>query len=178
MKKLSLLGLALVFAMGAAFAAPVDVNQAKSLGMKYVQHSLGKRSADLTLAYTKTCESGVNALYVFNFDNGYVIVAADDRAFPILGYCDDAMFNPDNLPEGLRYYLGHYARQIQYAIDENLAVDPEVAEQWYLLDKEGVMKRTRSNRAVSPLLATTWDQDYPYNFYAPTSTSYWAPGGH
>ena len=177
MKKLSLLGLAMVFAMGAAFAAPIHLDRAKNLGMKYVQHSLGIKSADLTLAYTKTCESGMDALYVFNFDHGYVIVAADDRAYPILGYCNDAEFNPDNMPEGLRYYLGHYARQIQYAIDENLPVDPEVAEQWYLLDKEGIIMRTRSNHAVEPLLQTTWDQGYPYNYYAPGCNNYWT-GNH
>lgn len=173
MKKLSLLGLALVFAMGSAFAAPVDVNQAKSLGLKYVQQTLGVKSADLSLAYTQTCVSGVDALYVFNHDNGYVVVAADDHAHPILGYGLDAPFDANNIPEGLRYYLGYYARQIQYAIDENLAVEPEVAEQWYLLDKEGVITRTRSNKAVAPLLATTWNQDWPYNFYAPACQSYW-----
>lgn len=177
MKKLLLIGLALVIAMGTAFAAPVHLDRAQNLGMKYVQHSLGIKSADLTLAYTKTSDSGVDALYVFNFGQGYVIVAADDRAFPILGYCDDAEFNPDNMPEGLRYYLGHYARQIQYAIDENLPVDPEVAEQWYLLDKEGVVMRTRSNHAVEPLLQTTWDQGYPYNYYAPGCNNYWT-GNH
>ena len=163
----------MVFAMGAAIAAPVDANRAKSLGQKYVQNTLGKRSADLTLVYTETCASGVDALYVFNFDNGYIIVAADDRAYPILGYCDDGVFDVDNVPEGLRYYLGHYARQIQFAIDEKLTVDPEVAEQWYLLDKEGVIMRTRSNRAVAPLLTTTWNQDYPYNYYAPACNNYW-----
>ena len=173
MKKLSLLGLTLAFAMAMAFAAPVSVNQAKSLGLKYVQQTLGVKSAELSLAYTETCDSGVDALYVFNYDNGYVIVAADDRAHPILGYCYDAQFDADNVPEGLRYYLGHYARQIQYAIEENLPIEPEVAEQWYLLDKEGVVMRTRSNRAVAPLLTTTWDQDWPYNYYAPTCSNYW-----
>ena len=159
--------------IGAAFAAPVDVNRAKSLGQKYVQQTLGIKSADLSLAYTKTCDSGVDALYVFNYDNGYVVVAADDHAHPILGYGLDAAFDANNIPEGLRYYLGHYARQIQYALDENLAVEPEVAEQWYLLDKEGVITRTRSNKAVTPLLSTTWNQDWPYNYYAPACQSYW-----
>ena len=177
MKRLSLLGLVLVVAMASAIAAPVDVNQAKSLGLKYVQHTLGMKSAELSLVYTETCASGVDALYVFNYDHGYVVVAADDRAHPILGYCDDAAFDVNNIPEGLRYYLGYYARQIQYAIDENLAVEPEVAEQWYLLDKEGVIMKTRSNRAVAPLISTVWDQGTPYNMYAPTSTSWMAPGG-
>ncbi len=173
MKKLSLLSLAMILFMGAAFAAPVDVNRAKSLGLKYVQNTLEVKTTELTLAYTETCDSGVEALYVFNYDQGYVVVAADDRAYPILGYCTDAQFDVNNIPEGLRYYLGHYARQIQYALDENLAVEPEVAEQWYLLDKEGVITRTRSNKAVAPLLATTWNQDWPYNFYAPACQSYW-----
>lgn len=173
MKKLSLLGLALALTVGAAFAAPVDANRAKSLGQKYVQNTLGMKSAELSLVYTKTCASGVDALYVFNYDHGYVVVAADDRAHPILGYCEDALFSVDNMPEGLRYYLGHYARQIQYAIDENLAVDPEVAEQWYLLDKDGVIMKTRMEKAVAPLLATTWDQGWPYNYYAPACNNYW-----
>ncbi|MBQ3710537.1 MAG: thiol protease/hemagglutinin PrtT [Bacteroidales bacterium] len=173
MKKLSLLGLALALTVGAAFAAPVDANRAKSLGQKYVQNTLGMKSAELSLVYTETCASGVDALYVFNYDHGYVVVAADDRAHPILGYCEDALFSVDNMPEGLRYYLGHYARQIQYAIDENLAVDPEVAEQWYLLDKDGVIMKTRMEKAVAPLLATTWDQGWPYNYYAPACNNYW-----
>ncbi|MCR4847235.1 MAG: thiol protease/hemagglutinin PrtT [Bacteroidales bacterium] len=173
MKKLSLLGLAMILFMGAAFAAPVDVNRAKSLGLKYVQNTLEVKTTELTLAYTETCDSGVEALYVFNYDQGYVVVAADDRAYPILGYCTDAQFDVNNIPEGLRYYLGHYARQIQYAIGENLAVEPEVAEQWYLLDKEGVIMKTRSDRAVAPLLSTTWNQDWPYNYYAPACQSYW-----
>lgn len=173
MKKLSLLSLAMILFMGAAFAAPVDVNRAKSLGLKYVQNTLEVKTTELTLAYTETCDSGVEALYVFNYDQGYVVVAADDRAYPILGYCTDAQFDVNSIPEGLRYYLGHYARQIQYAIGENLAVEPEVAEQWYLLDKEGVIMKTRSDRAVAPLLSTTWDQGWPYNYYAPACTSYW-----
>ena len=173
MKKLSLFGLALALFIGAAQAAPVDVNQAKSYGLKYVQNTLGQKSAELSLAYTQTTESGVEALYVFNFDHGYVVVAADDRACPILGYSEDCPYDAENIPEGLRYYHGYYARQIQYAIDNDLPVEQEVADQWYLLGKEGVTSRTRMEKAVSPLLTTTWNQDWPYNYYAPACNSYW-----
>ena len=178
MKKLSLFGLALALCIGAAQAAPIDVNQAKSYGLKFVQNTLGQKSAELSLAYTQATEAGVDALYIFNHDHGYVVVAADDRAFPILGYSEDSPFDVENIPEGLRYYHGYYARQIQYAIDNDLPVEQEIADQWYLLDKEGVISRTRMDRVVTPLLSTTWNQDYPYNYYAPTSSSYWAPGGH
>lgn len=177
MKRLSLLLLALGLAANAVFAGPVDVNTAKELGQKYVRNTLGMKSADLSLAYTQTTEFGVDALYVFNYGQGFVVMAADDRAHPILGYTEGASFDIEQIPEGLQYYLRYYARQIQYAIDNDLPLDMEIAEQWYLLDKEGVMMKTRMNRAVAPLLATTWDQGYPYNYYAPACNSYWT-GNH
>lgn len=177
MKKLSLLWLALTVALGAAYAAPVDVNLAKNYGQKYVQNTLGQKNAELSLVYTGVTETGTDALYIFNFEHGYIIVAADDHAHPILGYCDDAVFDVDNVPEGLNYYLGHYARQIQFAIDNDLPVDLEIANQWYLVGKEGVMSHEKGGKGVTPLLATTWDQGYPYNYYAPACNSYWT-GNH
>ena len=173
MKKLSLLFLALMVAISTSFAAPVNVNAAKTYGQKFVQNSLGQKSAELSLAYTKVSEAGVDALYVFNYDGGYVVVAADDRAHPILGYSEGDNFDVNNIPEGLKYYLGHYARQIQFAIDNALPFDSEIAEQWYLVGKEGVMNRTRGEKAVNPLLTTIWDQDWPYNYYAPACNNYW-----
>ena len=173
MKRLSLLWLALSVALGTAVAAPVDVNQAKHCGQQFVAHSLGQRTAELTLAYTGVSEAGTNALYVFNYGNGFVVVAADDRAHPILGYGEGEAFEVERIPEGMRYYLNYYARQIQYAIDNDLPADLEIAEQWYWVEKEGVMNRTRGEKAVSPLLTTTWDQGWPYNYYAPACTSYW-----
>ena len=173
MKKLSLLWLALAFSIVAANAAPIDVNLAKNYGQQFVSVSLGQKSATLSLAYTQVSEAGVDALYIFNYDHGYVVVAADDCAHPILGYSEDQPFDAENIPDGLKYYLGYYARQIQYAIDNNLPVDQEIADQWYLLGKEGVISKTRMEKAVQPLLTTTWDQGWPYNYYAPACTSYW-----
>ena len=173
MKRLTLLWIAVMVAFGTVNAAPVDVNQANFYGQKFVQNTLGQKSAALSLAYTEVCESGVDALYVFNYDGGYVVVAADDHAHPILGYSEGDSFDVNNIPDGLKYYLGHYARQIQYAIDNDLDVEPEIAEQWYLVGKEGVMSQTRGEKAVAPLLSTTWDQGWPYNYYAPACSSYW-----
>ena len=173
MKRLSLLWLALTMAVGSAFAAPVDVNRAMNCGQKFVSNTLGQKSAQLTLSYTEVSEAGIDALYVFNYDGGYVVVAADDRAHPILGYGEGENFDVNAIPEGLKYYLGYYARQIQYAIDNDLPADLEIAEQWYWVAKEGVVSKTRGEKAVNPLLTTTWDQGWPYNYYAPACNSYW-----
>lgn len=178
MKKLFTLVAALVVLAGQIFAAPVDVNTAKELGVKYLKNNvlLAKDIADAQLVYTLSSDDDVPYLYVFNHENGFVIVAADDRAYPILGY-GEGVFDVNNIPDGLRYYLGFYGRQIQYAIDNEWTADEEVAAQWELLRKEGVTMKTRMEKSVNPLLSTTWNQDYPYNYYAPSCTSYWL-GNH
>ena len=119
MKKLLVLVAALVVFAGQSLAAPVDVNTAQNLGAKYLKNNVlsAKDITDVEHVYTLSSENGMPYLYVFNHENGYVVVAADDRAYPILGYSEGAPFDVNNIPEGLRYYLGHYGRQIQYAID-------------------------------------------------------------
>ncbi len=166
MKKLLVIVAALVVFAGQMFAAPVDVNTAKELGAKYLKNNVEH-------VYTLSSEEGVAYLYVFNYDNGFVVMAADDRAYPVLGYGEDGAFDINNIPEGMRYLLGHYGRQIQYAIDNELVAETDVVEQWDLLRKEGVTMKTRMEKAVQPLLATTWNQDWPYNYYAPACQSYW-----
>ena len=175
MKKLLVIIAAIAFMAGQVFANPVDVNTAKNLGVKYLKNNVlsAKNIADAEHVYTLSSEDNTPYLYVFNHENGYVVVAADDRAYPILGYSDGEAFDVNNIPEGIRYFLGHYGRQIQYAIDNELVAEADVVEQWNLLEKEGVTMKTRMDRAVNPLLATVWDQGWPYNYYAPACQSYW-----
>ena len=175
MKKFLLTITALVVLAGQMLANPVDVNTAKNLGVKFMANNVlsAKGITDAQHVYTLSSENDVPYLYVFNYDNGFVVMAADDRAYPVLGYCEDGVFDINNIPDGMRYYLGHYGRQIQYAIDNELVADEEVSEQWKLLDEEGVIMKTRMEKAVNPLLSTTWDQGWPYNYYAPACSSYW-----
>lgn len=161
------------------FAAPVDIDTAKALGLKYLKNNVlsAKNINAVEHVYTLNDENEVPCLYIFNYDGGFVVLAADDRAYPVLGYSNESCFDADNIPDGMRYFLGHFGRQIQYAVDNELVAEEEIASQWELLRKEGITTRTRMNKAVSPLLATTWDQDYPYNYYAPACNNSWL-GNH
>ena len=169
--------LMLALFVGQLIASPVDVNTAQKLGLKYVQGNASKQVASLDLAYTQTTESGANALYVFNFDGGYIIVAADDVAQPILAYGEEGNFDANNIAEGLAYYLRHYARQIEYAVNNNMTASPEIAEQWEQIKSNGVIKGERGTRGnVDPLISTNWNQDNPYNLLCPTGQG--GPAGH
>ena len=176
MKKTLFLMMTLALFVSQVIASPVDVNTARQLGVKYVQGNATKEVAELDLAYTQTTESGSNALYVFNFDGGYLIMAADDVAQPILAYGEEGCFDANNIPDGLAYYLRHYARQIEYAVNNNMTATPEIAEQWEQIRRYGVIKSERGTRGdVAPLIATNWNQDSPFNAYCPTGQG--GPGG-
>ncbi len=177
MRKTLFLMMTLALCVGQLIASPVDVEQARHLGLKYVQGNTNRQVTHLDLAYTQTTESGSNALYVFNFDGGYIIVAADDVALPILAFGEEGCFDANNIADGLAYYLRYYARQIEYAVSNNMIADPEIAEQWEQISNTGVIQGGRSTRSdVAPLISTNWNQDNPYNFLCPTAPN--GPGGH
>ena len=177
MRKTLFLMMTLALCVGQLIASPVDVEQARHLGLKYVQGNTNRQVTHLDLAYTQTTESGSNALYVFNFDGGYIIVAADDVALPILAFGEEGCFDANNIADGLAYYLRFYARQIEYAVSNNMTADPEIAEQWEQISNTGVIQGGRSTRSdVAPLISTNWNQDNPYNLLCPTAPN--GPGGH
>ena len=169
MRKFLVLIATMMFAAAQISAAPVDVNTVKVL-------LAARNVAGVEHVYTLNSDEGTPYLYVFNYENGYVVVAADDRAYPVLGYSDEGQFDADNIPDGMKYFFGHYGRQIQYAIDNDLVAEDEITAQWERLRKEGVNSFVRAEKAVNPLIATQWNQDNPYNYYAPTAGG--GPGGH
>ena len=176
MKKTLSIMLMLALFVGQLIASPVDVNTAQRLGLKYVQGNATKQVASLDLAYTQLTESGANALYVFNFEGGYIIMAADDVAQPVLAYGEEGCFDANNIADGLAYYLRHYARQIEYAVNNNMTATPDIAEQWEQIRRYGIIKSERNTRGnVAPLISTNWDQGSPFNAYCPTGQG--GPGG-
>ena len=177
MKKTLFLMMTLALFVSRLIASPVDVDQARHLGMKYVQSHSAKQVAELNLVYTEMTENGTPAVYIFNFDNGFVLVSADDVARPILAFSDEQSVDPNLMPEGFAYYLRYYARQIAYAQENNLEPEMEVSSEWIHVAKDGYENDNRSTRGdIAPMLTTNWNQDYPYNAYCPTGQG--GPGGH
>lgn len=177
MRKTLFLMMTLAMFASQLIASPVDVDQARQLGMKYVQSHSAKQVAELNLVYTEMTESGNPAVYIFNFDNGFVLVSADDVARPILAFSDEQSVDPNLMPDGFAYYLRFYARQIAFAQQNNFEPDMEVTSEWTHVAKDGFENDNRSTRGdVAPLLTTNWNQDYPYNAYCPTGHG--GPGGH
>lgn len=120
------------------------------------------------LAYTEKTLDGEAALYVFNkgVNGGYMILSADDMAYPILGYGEGMAFPAENQSPALKWWLSEYARQIEYARENERYIDPLAKANDY-----------NSWKSVPALLKTKWDQTAPYNDDCPKIGSVTAPTG-
>ena len=112
-----------------------------------------------------TAETPFQNFYIFSADSSFVIVAADERVTPILGYSKTSPFVTENMPENLRWWLEGYDNQIQAARENTVLVTEEIAAKWRALLR-GVNIRG-SRRTMEPLLTTNWGQDDPYNLLCP-----------
>lgn len=107
----------------------------------------------MQLVYTAT-ENGINDFYVFNrHDKGFMIVSADDRITPLLGYSDSGTFDPENIPDNMRQWLLGYQAQITWAIENGVSALYAPA--------------TSSRKNIAPLATALWDQGAPYNDMCP-----------
>ena len=121
----------------------------------------GAKAAQLT---DLTKEAGFTNLYIFNAEQGFVVMAADDCVQPILGYSLTGRFVVENMPTNVSGWLQGYNDEIQYAVDSKMKATAETAKMWRDLIN-GNSKAGRATAVVNPLLQTTWDQNgfYYYN---------------
>ena len=168
MKKLLLIA-AFLIGICSLQAAPVNSSTAARVADNFWK-SVSTSVADAVLVD----DDDFNHLYIFHFNQteGFVIVAADDRAYPILAYGTDNVAG-DMGPE-TRFWLGQYEREIEALASGVLRNDDPVlsdyiARQWQSL-LDGTYSQPKSRNMLPPMLATRWDQSPYYNYYCPTGT--------
>ena len=139
-------------------ATSITADDARAVAQQFITrsaiHKAPGRPGALQLAHTATSARGESDYYVFNLgtDGGFVIVGGDDQAPAVWGYSDHGSFNPAQLPDNARWWLGEYQHQLQWLRDH-----PETKPR----------KATNLDKNVEPLLTTTWNQDVPYNNMCP-----------
>lgn len=176
MKKL-IIALTLLFSVNLAFSNPIDTTTAKIIAVNF-----WKQNTELNRVPDFVCEPMAptfTGFYILNSTQkgGFVIVSADDRVQPILGYSEESSFDVTNMPPNLRDWLMGYEEQIHYAIDENIKPTEEVVAEWSTLLEGGALA-PKSTTAVNPLLATQWDQSPYYNELCPTNIFASNSNGH
>lgn len=173
---LSLIILTLTFSI-AANAAPRSAEEALKIAKRFVGSTpmlSHNKSAQLVLSQSIHAASklrngmtgeSIPAYYIctINDTNGFVVVSGDDRFKEVLGYATSGNINNENLPEGLQYWLGFLAREMQ------------TAQAYY--DANGIVRTSEVSDesynalvSVEPLIKTKWSQDAPFNNLCPMTS--------
>lgn len=186
MKKLIFSVLTLAVALCGSLSSkadPVDAATARKVAKNLFIERGGSSSVDLV---DVTSQMPYRNLYFFKAPqgNGFVILSADDRAVPVLGYSIDNTFNPASLPEHIDVWFRQYDAEIDALIADDIKATDEIAAEWQRLikgDPEPV-ERARE-KAVSALLTTAWGQGDTtgngvlYNSLCPHSGSVYSVAG-
>ncbi|MCH5345888.1 MAG: thiol protease/hemagglutinin PrtT [Muribaculaceae bacterium] len=158
----------LTLAAAAIMAAPVAARQltpAEALenvmksetSMQRRVGALSQNSINPVPVYTARADASLNTVYVFNrrqAGSGFVVVAADDVATPLLGYSDTGEVDPANMPPSLVSWLAGYSDEIARAAAQSQRPARYITR--------------RADRApIAPMTTTTWNQSAPYNNMCP-----------
>jgi hypothetical protein len=152
---LSVLALAAATSLSAkqitADEAMLRLNSSNGISAAKVRTS--QQMVNTQTIYTPTNSA---ALYlVKQADDRLLILPADDRVEPLLGYTDAPA--EGQMPEQLQWWLNEYASQIQY-----LQSQPDTG------NNISSPRHATARTAISPMVTTHWNQDAPYNNQCPT----------
>ncbi|MDE5552637.1 MAG: Spi family protease inhibitor, partial [Muribaculaceae bacterium] len=123
-----LLVTALMFCGLTAAAETVSQKQAREYAHRFFNIHYGETVAPVDLVYNGkrlTTQRLFTPFYVYNEPRGgYVIISAENKVFPVLGYSLTEHFNPNEISEVEQALLRNYALDI-----EEVRYNSEVPEQ-------------------------------------------------
>ena len=162
MKKLFFLATLLMAVMQAS-AADVNLTAAQATALRYLQTTAkgkmfaGQPVQNLKLLHTEVNSTQVNkaVYYIFNSDQGFVVVSGDDRAHQILAHGDRPL-DLKRMPDNMKYWLSTYKKQLEY-----LQANPGL-----VVELPSFKNNLRAGK-VEPMLTAEWDQDAPYYNHCP-----------
>lgn len=166
------------------WSKPVDQETALQLANKFIStqsaqqlntrsnNTVGKKQGDrinlrkVELTRVQTDKENNPPFHIFtNEPSGFVIIAGDDLASPILGYSLKGNFDPDTIPPSLEAWLKIYATQITHAVNSGNSQDAVIAAQWQALSDDGFSGI--QTQGISALISSLWDQRPYYNDLCP-----------
>lgn len=163
--------LAIVIALITAnmlYSKPVTPDRAILVAQNFWQQTTGQQARLLDVS----AQTGFTKLYIFdvNQGKGYIVISANDVAYPVLAYSKQSGFGTSNIAPAVRELLNEYENHIAWALTFGNEATSEVAKEWQALESN-TSAHTSAHKAVDQLLTTTWNQDAPYNNLCPADSA-------
>ena len=173
MKKLVLISLLFLYGINAITnEVPIKIakNVAKNFYWEYAEMTnniINNEKILLDLVYIES-EENLNLFYVFqiNQNKGWVLVSANDKVKPILGFSFSGTYSENNRPPALISLIEEYKEQIKYIIKNNISAGPEIINEWSYYASKNFLS-IKNVKYVGPLVSTQWNQDCYYNANCP-----------
>ena len=150
-----------------ANAEPVTPERARRVAENHFLTETGRKP---TLV-DRTAHLGLTELYLFEPTNGkgYVVIAGDDVAWPVLAWSPDNTFSCATMSPAVKDMLDWYEEQIRTVKVTADAADKAVADEWAALETADGKRAAAggSGKTVDQLITTQWNQDMPYNNACP-----------
>ena len=157
------------------YAAPVSIEDVSLIANNVLQNKFSNDTQYVIDRIESVVELGNELIHIVHIDPvGFVIIAADDRVYPLLGYSMESDFTGENFPVQFEAMFESYKDQIAIAVVDNIDRDVRIENAWESYKNN--LNISRDDRAVSPLLMARWDQGNPYNDMCPEDQN--GPGGN
>ncbi|MGI6719244.1 MAG: C10 family peptidase [Bacteroidales bacterium] len=187
LKKLNLLFLLVLFSTF-TFAKEVEVSTVKQVAKNcyFQQKALFNEFVDYNSIIIDNVDlysqNEIPAIYAVNFQNGgYVLVSAQDAMSPIIGFNteDNVQFDLQARGPQFEFFFDSHLEQIEHIAISKLDQSEKIKAQWDELTTDNIesLITVKDRNEVGPLLPTLWNQDSPYNYYAPETTIPGVSGG-
>ena len=179
MRKSLLLTACLVATVTTLISAPVDTTTGKLVASNFYRDRTGIQSTrGVNPVLFKTFKTlpregrdSLSCIYIYNMGGGYVILSADDRITPILGYSTEGEFDTQHTPEQLQEWLAQRAAEICAAVTSPAYTNEAAGEMWRALASENHTPSRYGSVVVAPLVDIHWNQSPYYNNYCPYDAS-------
>jgi hypothetical protein len=170
-------GLFLFFSIFVSFqmkAEEIKSNDSRKVAFNAFSYYSGKDQSNLKIVQEIPLKHlDTILLYAYNFENGFIIVSADDVVEPVLGFGLNNQIDFTTMPPNLLSLLEGYQQEILQAKRLQTKSTQEVRDQWETFLTK---KQSKSLYTVSTyLISTKWNQSggyvagssIGYNYYCP-----------
>ena len=117
-------------------------------------------------------------LYIYHLDpKGFIIISAEDKAYPLIAYGFEHDFKLENMPSNLTHVIDTYKNQIIILRDSDQERSSDIINQWnnYLFSTNH--NDNSNTRNVSPLIDAEFDQSGSWNNTLTAETGFNGPLG-
>ncbi len=172
MKKFVRFILVLVLTSNIAFAKPVNTSVAIQVAQNFYSQTTHNDVSTIALVYTANSLHGTALYYVYNVNNGFVIITADDAAQPVIGYSTEGNFVIPAAGTTIGNWLKKRGEEVDYIQTKNIPAELKITQKWndYLANVTSRQYNSTTATSTGPLCTTTWNQSPGYNALCPSGS--------